>query len=435
MNAREEPHHDLEAERSVLGSLLLDNSRIVEVLARLTPQDFYHPAHATIFEAMRVLHTRKDPIDVITLAATLRARDRLHPVGGRPYLTELTDRIATTEHLEAHVGIVRELSRQRRARAAHETAAHMILEGQTPEAARTHIDNVMGSPDAATPAGRVGEDLPDLITTMHLRASGQERALETPWPQLSTVLGGGFWPGLYLLVGGTGTGKTQFAVQTAVHAAKAGATVLYLALELSKRDLAARVLGVVAQESWSLLLRGALPEDTLIRAVMRAESTVQALPLYTECAPPYGYGIETLVARAWALRPSLIVLDYLQLCGKSGEDLRTSIGRAAYAARALARDLGTVVLALSSTAREHYTKLCFRDEDDPADLVGLGKESGEVEYASDGVLVLARGNEPSTRRIVVAKHRCGPTGVVDLQWNGHGFSAPKDPQKKTHVAW
>src|SRR5689334_14141904 len=127
MNAKEEPHHDLEAERVVLGTILLDSSSLVVVSARVTPQDFYHPAHALTFEAMLALHAGNEPIDVITLAAALRARDRLHTVGGGQYLGALTDTIGTTAHIETHARIVRDLSRKRRARAAHETAVRMLL--------------------------------------------------------------------------------------------------------------------------------------------------------------------------------------------------------------------------------------------------------------------------------------------------------------------
>jgi replicative DNA helicase len=425
MTARAEPHHDIEAERAVLGSILLDTESLVVAAALLAPHDFYHPSHALIFEAMLALQARSEPIDVVTLASTLRNADRLNTIGGGAYLGALTDAIPTTAHLEAYVRIVRDLSRKRRARVAHETAIRMILEGGTPEAARAHIDRVLGLPDLGKSTGRVGDDLDSLIAVMHRRTTGQECALKTPWSRLDAVLGGGFWPGFYVLVGGTGAGKTQFAVQAAVHAAQQGVQVLYLALELSRHDIAARVLGVVANEPWSLLLRGALTETQLTSAVIRAETKIRALPFYTECAPPYGYSIETLTACAWTLRPALIVLDYLQLCGRPGEDLRASISRASYAARSLARDLNAVVLALSSTARENYGKLAFHDESDPTDLVGLGKESGEVEYASDGVLVLARGTDTSIRRIVVAKNRSGPTGVVDLQWDGHHFKEPE----------
>lgn len=410
------------AERAVLGGLLLDPTTLPDVRALVAPTDFYNPAHVVIFEAMLALQARDEPLDVVTLATELRARKRLNTVGGGQYLGELTDTIPTTAHIHAHARIVRDLARWRRAIDAHTRAVQMLQEGQTPEAARLYLDQTTGAENAAT-STRIADDFNELIAVMHRRASGEERALSSPWPRLDKVLGGGFWPGLYTLVGGTGAGKTQFAVQTAVQAAQSGATVLYVALELSRRDIAARVLGVLTGARWSALLRGALSEIEISNAVMRAERLLRSLPFYTECALPYGYGVETFTARAWTLRPALVVLDYLQLCGRPGEELRVSIGRTAYAARAIARDLGAVVLALSSTARENYSKLIFSEETSPADFVGLGKESGEVEYASDGVLVLARGTKPDSivRRLVVAKNRSGPTGVVDLTWNGDQF--------------
>jgi len=413
------------AERAVLGGILIDPSALPQVVAIIAPPDFYHPAHVVIFEAMLALQARAEPIDIVTLAAELRARQRLNTVGGGQYLGGLTDTIPTTAHIEAHAQIVRDLAQRRRAVDAHTRAIQMLQEGQTPEAARLYVDQTASTQDTAT-SNRIADDLDDLIVTMHRRTSGEDRPLASPWPRLDMVLGGGFWPGLYTLVGGTGAGKTQFAIQTAVHAAQAGATVLYLALELSRRDIAARVLGVITGTRWSALLRGTLSEAEISHAVLRAERQMRALPFYTECAPPYGYGIETLTARAWTLRPALVVLDYLQLCGRPGEELRVSIGRAAYAARAIARDLGAVVLALSSTARENYSKLIFNEEANPGDFVGLGKESGEVEYASDGVLVLARRGSMDSivRRLVVAKNRSGPTGIVDLTWNGDRFTEP-----------
>jgi replicative DNA helicase len=417
-----------DAERAVLGSILLDNGALSTIASLITPPDFYDPANAAIFDAILNLRERDEPIDVVTLAAELRRRERLNAVGGGRYLGELTDAIPTIAHVEAHARIVRDLASRRRALEACETAARMLRSGDTPEAARAHIERQIFKTSDGAPAGQLAEHLDHLFTTIHRRASGDERPLGTPWRRVDTALGGGLWPGLYVLVGGTGAGKTQFAVETAVHAARAGARVLYLALELSHRDIAARALGVVSGEPWSLLLRGALPESTLSEAIHGAESTLRKLPFYTECAPPYGYSIETLSARAWSLKPALVVLDYLQLCGRVGEELRASISRAAYAARAIARDLGAVVLALSSTARENYSKLIFTEDARPDDFVGLGKESGEVEYASDGVLVLTRGAKDGSpwRRLVVAKNRTGPTAAVDLTWDGNRFTEPQD---------
>jgi replicative DNA helicase len=189
-------------------------------------------------------------------------------------------------------------------------------------------------------------------------------------------------------------------------------------------------MGTLSGVAWSRILRGTL-DDVEVAHVMEAARSAEHIPFHTECGPPFGYGAETLAARAWALKPALIVIDYLQLCaGRYGEEPRTAVGRVSYVARALARDLGAVVLVLSSTARANYADLVNDPARDPVDLVGLGKESGEIEYAADGVMVLARSAEGGRNRVLVlAKNRHGPVGRADLKWNGHTFSAADGPRE------
>jgi replicative DNA helicase len=98
-----------------------------------------------------------------------------------------------------------------------------------------------------------------------------------------------------------------------------------------------------------------------------------------------------------------------------------------YVARTIARDLGAAVLVLSSTARANYAELVNDPTKDPGDLVGLGKESGEIEYAADGVVVLARGDKPGARVLVVSKNRHGPLGRVALRWSGTAFAEGDEP--------
>jgi replicative DNA helicase len=423
------PPHDLEAERAVLGALLLDAEAFTAIV-ELSPGDFYHPGHGLIFETLRDLRARGATTDVVTIAAELRQRNRLNAVGGLKYLGELTDAVASVQNVGAYAGIVASHALRRREIEATESAAHKLRNHEPPETVWVELSRAFAANAArGEGAATVGRDLDELFSTALARSSGREPALATPWPALDRLLGGsGLWPGMYVLVGSTGAGKSQWAVQLATHAARAGRRTLYLALELSRRDLAARVFGAVAGVSWSAVLRGSLPEETLHQAIARAEREVRSLPLHTECGTPYGYGIDTLVSRAWALRPQLVVLDYLQLCGtKAGEEPRVSVARVSYAARAIARDLNAVVIVLSSTARANYAELVNDPSKDPSDLVGLGKESGEIEYAADGVLVLAKGQaneDPKKRVLVVAKNRYGVTGRVDLQWSGVAFEAP-----------
>ncbi len=424
-----QPIADLQAERAVLAAALLDreDQNVPKIALILAARDFYDPRHALLWEVFLALRERREPMDVVTVAAELRARDRLNTVGGAQYLGDLTDEIATVAHCEAHARIVSDLAGRRRALEAYHAATLRLLGGEALPAVRAALDRTLGATQDMTGADRVGQDVDGLIATMLARKNGQETALATPWSTVDTLLGGGLWPGMYVLVGGTGSGKTQWAVQTAVHAARRGKTVLYLALELSRQDLAARVMGAVSGVAWSQILRGALDDGEFAR-VTEGARTVREMPFHTECGPPFGYGAEMLAARAWALRPSLIVIDYLQLCaGRYGEEPRTAVGRVSYVARALARDLNAAVLVLSSTARANYASLVNNPETDAADLVGLGKESGEIEYAADGVMVLARNAAPSRGRVLVlAKNRHGPVGRAELDWNGHTFTSASD---------
>lgn len=434
-NARTLQHlTDPQAERAVLAAALLDADGTDAVIPRvstlLTSGDFYDPRHATLWEALLTLHGRGEAIDVLTVVAELRLRDRLHTIGGPQYIGELTDEIPTVAHCESHARIVSDLAQRRRALDACQLATRRLHAGDSLPMVRVELERVLTTSQDRGGALAVGRDLDALLEMMWARREGREGPIGTPWSAVNNVLGGGLWPGMYVLVGGTGTGKTQWAVQTAVEAARTGASVLYLALELSRIEVAARTVGAVTGVAWSSILRGSLRDDDVQR-VMDARRYIETIPFYTECGVPYGYGVEMLAGRAAALRPSLIVLDYLQLCsGRHGEEPRAAVGRVSYTARALAQELGAAVLVLSSTARANYAELVNDAARDPSDLVGLGKESGEIEYAADGVMVLARHAErPRGRVLVIAKNRHGPLGRADLDWTGTAFVESDAPEE------
>lgn len=419
---------DAQAERAVLAAALLDAEGSLRVVPRvaaiISASDFHDPRHATIWDVVLAIHGRGESVDVLTIVAELRTRDRLNAIGGAQYIGALTDEIPTIAHCESHARIVLDLAHHRRALEAYRTATSRLLGGAPLESVQAELGLTLKDTHGGrgSQVGRVGDDVEDLLEVMWALREGQRAPITTPWSAVNGVLGGGFWPGMHVLVGGTGAGKTQWAVQTSVAAARAGIPVLYLALELSRRDMAARVIGALSGAPWSQILRGTL-DDTEIPRVMAAAREARDLPLHTECGAPYGYGAETLAARAWSLRPSLIVLDYLQLCaGRHGEEPRTAVGRISYVARTLARDLDATVLVLSSTARANYAELVNDPTREPGDMVGLGKESGEIEYAADSVMVLAKHAERHRGRVlVIAKNRHGPLGRAELDWTGTAF--------------
>lgn len=299
---------------------------------------------------------------------------------------------------------------------------------------------------------RVGAFLDEAMRRMEARASGTERPVPVPWKGVAEALGGGLWPGLFTVVGNTGSGKTQFALQLALEAAKADVPVLYIGLELGPVDLSARLIGLLAGVRWSGLYLGERHAvDGLRTRHAHAVEELRTLPFHLEFGGPFGWSYAELEGKVRTIReaypepdgkgsrPMLVVLDFLQLVASTdGEDIRERIARASYAARAVARSMDVAVLLVSSTARENYAALDGAKEGkgpglgegSPRRLVGLGKESGEIEYACDAALVLA--SEPWTEGaptppfwLAVAKGRAVKPCWVRLEFDGSVFSEPQ----------
>lgn len=303
-------------------------------------------------------------------------------------------------------------------------------------------------------APHVGDFLKESLALMKARASGDAKPIPLPWPDVAEALGGGLWPGLHVLTGATGQGKTQLALQVAWAAAGADVPVLYVGLELGKLDVTARLLALAEGEAtkrtpkWSAFYLGKVAPAELERLVSTHAAAIAGRPFRAEFGPPHGWGSDRLVERVRAMReecsdrkvPLLVVLDYLQAVGNpEGErfDLRERIGKAAYVSRAVAREFDAAVLVLSSVAREN-AKRCRVSSDDGKDggvtpgetpaseLVGLGKESGEIEYAADSVMALVSGEFDPREKVTptwlaVAKVRAGRPGWCSLEFDGATF--------------
>ena len=307
----------------------------------------------------------------------------------------------------------------------------------------------------------VADLLDDALATMRARAAGEETPIPLPWGSVAAPLGGGLWPGLHVLVGSTGAGKSQWGLQAGLHAAVNGHPVLYIGLELGTVDLVARCLAMLAKYTeedleripkWSKLYLGKSTK-LLDRMSAAPAELLRTLPISFEIAGPMGWpakrlgaAVEDLQAR-WGSRtgkPPLVVLDYLQVVASAPDerqDLRERIGRAAYEGRAVARECDAAVLLVSSTARENYSALSGDNKSwlQPASkVVGLGKESGEIEFAADSVMALVA--EPWRDKdsdgqacppkdgthvhLAVAKVRAGRSRWVELRFDGGSFWEP-----------
>lgn len=310
--------------------------------------------------------------------------------------------------------------------------------------------------DTASPSARsLGDVLGEAFEMMDARAEGKESPITTPWDDLNYELpGGGYWPGCHILVSGTGAGKTAWALQLGLHAArKHNAAIVYVGLELDEKQIALRFAGEIAQVGWSKLYTGQASLDERRRA-RDAGAQLSGLPIYIEAGDPMGWCAARLHQVATDKRkqhpgvPLLIVVDFLQLIGSEPDvrqDLRERIGRAAYIARDVAKRNDATVLLISSVARDNYAKVNGLDAikaagvaasmtgeivterfmRSPDAIVGLGKESGEIEYAADTVTAALGLPKENGKRVVVfgmAKVRAGTSSWCSLVFDGFRFA-------------
>jgi hypothetical protein len=319
-------------------------------------------------------------------------------------------------------------------------------------------------PDSATDDPQsLGPILDDALDRMGRRAVGAERPIPLPWSNLSAALGGGLWGGTCVtLVGDTGSGKTQWALQAAVHAAEAGVPVCYVAPESTVDQIAARVLALKGGQRWSDLYVGRSGKDVLDTLRESHAAALKRLPFHivagvgTRSSPPDARKLAEWMRGRYpqahpGARPFLLVLDFVQLLGLGDRDRddKEMLGRAAYEARQAARDFDGVALLVSTTSR--LTRL---DSDDaigihrdrrqpmslgrgnPGRLVRTGKDTGEAERESDTVLVLAQepwaaASNPSAGNWIkvwcaVAKNRAGTRAWCALRFDGSSFEVDLD---------
>lgn len=303
----------------------------------------------------------------------------------------------------------------------------------------------------SSPLVSLGSLLVPAIERAEQRQTGGEKPVPVPFRDYSEALCGGFWPGVHTQVAGTGAGKSTYMFQCATFAARERVPVLYIGLELSQFQVALRALGEAAGVSWSKLYTGRGSTRDIERA-REALPELTELPFYVEFGTAHGWAPSLLVTRAEQIRkrhptgPMLVVLDFLQLVGSepvafgSAPDLRERIGRASYAGVHVANTLGASVVLISSSARAHYGLLAgdvksaglttctvpghagpVRTILGPDALLGLGKESGEIEYSAESQTVLVKWPAPldNGERVVIAavpKLRYGPPRWVPFQF-------------------
>lgn len=424
------PPHDDAAEQSVLGAILIDKDAMIEVAEFLRPEHFYKDAHAMIYGAMLTLYEEHEPLDVVSVTATLK-KEGTHKYipGGQAYLSELLNVVPTSAHAQKYARIVQELYTKRKLieLGAKVTELAFKEEGGAQEILDAAEQEIFAISQAATkrdfiPIKDALASSFDRLDELHKRAGGL-RGVPTGFNDIDFKLAGMQDANLLILAARPGTGKTAMILNIAQYAAvKEKIPVGVFSLEMSKEELVDRLLVSQADiDAWKLKT-GKLSDDDFTR-LSEAMGELAEAPIYIDDTP----GLNILEMRTKARRlqvehgVKLLIVDYLQLAdsGRKFDNRVQEVSVISQSLKNLARELRLPVLACSQLSRAVESRGTRVPE--LSDL----RESGSIEQDADVVMFLYREEGDQTQwgeqiptKLRIAKHRNGPLGEVDLIFRG-----------------
>jgi replicative DNA helicase len=421
---------NLEAEKSVLGAILIDESVISDIVTVVKPRDFYESKHQAIFDAMLKLFEKSSPIDLLTLTDQLKKNKDLTKIGGSAYLAELTNYVPTASHAEAYAKMVAQAATRRRLIKASSSITDLAYEEGTT------VDELLGKAEkeifSVSDSNSVGDlvSLEDILTESFDRIEalhknqGALRGVSTGYRDLDNMTAGFQRSDLLILAARPAMGKTTFVTNLAYNVATiAKQPVLFFSLEMSKEQLVDRMLADASGvDSWKIRTGNLNDED--FSKLSEAMGKMAEAPIMIDDTP----GLSILEMRTKARRAAhnrelgLIIVDYLQLMQastRSNDGNRVQeVSEISRGLKLIARELNVPVVALSQLSRTVEN----RNPKIPqlADL----RESGSIEQDADIVMFIYREAyyEPETERqnitdLIIAKHRNGPVGKVELYFH------------------
>ncbi len=418
---------NIEAECGVLGSIIIDPEAIVQVSDFLHADDFYRDAHHTIYEVILQLYEEHEPADFITICDELERRNKLEEVGGASYITSLINQVPTSGNVEFYARIVERTAILRRLiHAAGQIAAIAYEEGDAEIAldkAEQLIFNI-SQRHARSDFSHMRDVLAEYMNKLdklHERR-GSIVGVPTGFTDLDRLTGGLQKSDLIVLAARPGIGKTSLALSLAHNTAlKFHNSIAVFSLEMSKDQLAQRLLSMDARIDQQRLRTGIIEEDEWDRIVYAMDTLSESNIWIDDTA-----GISTMEMRSKARRLQaehgidLIIVDYLQLMqatigGRRNENRVQEISEISRSLKGLARELNVPVLALAQLSRAVESR-----QSKVPQLSDL-RESGSIEQDSDIVMFIYRDdlyNQESERKniadIIIAKHRNGPVGEISL---------------------
>ncbi len=420
------PPQNMDAEQSVLGSLLIDRDAIIRIASLIRPDDFASSANGTIYRAILVLYNRREPTDFVTLSDELTRRNRIDDIGGHAYLSALANAVPTAVHVEYYARIVERTATLRR-----------LIDAGT-EIVKIAYDDGVETEDAldaaeraifAVTERRVTKDFVSIADVLDKffdqinymdQHRGEMVGVATGFSDLDQLTGGLQRSDLIILGARPSVGKTSFMLGMAYGAAVThGKTVGIFSLEMSAEQLVTRLLSTETGVDTHRLRMGQINDNEWDR-MSRAFGRLAEANIFIDDSA--GASIMDIRSKARRLQAEhgldLVVIDYLQLMsGRRSENRVQEISEISRGLKGLARELNVPVIAASQLSRGVESRTDHRP------MLSDLRESGSIEQDADIVMFIYREElyEPDTDKkgiaeIIVSKHRNGPVGTVHLRF-------------------
>lgn len=426
------PPHNLEAEQSILGGLMIDPMAWDQVSSIITEDDFYKVAHRKIFAAIAELYAKSQPIDIITVSNLLTDKKELDAIGGPAYLAEVMNSTPTAAHIESYAKIVHEKALLRK-------LIHMSAEitekafSESYESVESFLDEVEGQIFAVTEKkktqGLVGaaeliKDSMNRLTAL-FEAKAEFTGIPSGFTQLDKLTSG-FQPGeMTIIAARPSMGKTAFSLNIAQHVVlREKKSLAYFSVEMNKEQLMVRMLASEARVNLSDLRVGNLNDNAWPRLIDKASKLAEARLFIDDTSGISPFEIRAKCRRLKAQHGlDMIMIDYLQLMDlkQKVESRERAVSEISRTLKAIAKELSIPVVALAQLNRG------VEGRSDRRPMLSDLRESGSIEQDADVIMMLYREDyydrdNPDIKgisEVIVGKQRNGPTGTVKLRWEAH----------------
>ncbi|MBN1260983.1 MAG: replicative DNA helicase [Anaerolineae bacterium] len=418
---------NIDAEEAVLGALLVDPEGLFRVLSFLRAEHFYLQKHRWIFETAVALHERREPIDYLTVTTELGNREQLAPVGGGAYIVQLINAVPSAINIESYGRMVETAYVRRRlldvaseiARLAYDEEQSIGKVVDQSEQALFAVSQQRASRDLR-PIQEVVNTYRDYLYNLYAHR-GEMMGVPSGFKDLDRILGGFQKSDLLILAARPGVGKTSLMLSMALKAAEFGRLVALFSLEMSAEQLVQRMISSLSRIDAQRLRLGDLKEDEIPR-FEEAIGHLAELPIYIDDTP----ALTPLQLRTKCRRLhsehhlDMVFVDYLQLMTSDvrNENRVQEVSYLSRMLKALARELDTPVMTASQLSR------AVEQRAEKVPVLSDLRESGSIEQDADVVMFIYRDEmyhpeteKPNIADVIIAKHRSGPTGTVQLFFN------------------